>query len=167
MNISVVIPLYNKARHIRRALSSVLAQTAPCFELVVVDDGSTDGSADVVRSISDSRLRLVVQPNGGECAARNRGIRETSGELIAFLDADDEWLPEFLSTVMRLYDQCPQAGAYATAYRCVRDAISWHPVFRNCVVPAGGGAAHGLFSGRHRTGACDIIIRDDTEAHIR
>lgn len=137
--ISVIIPLYNKSRHIRRSINSVLAQTVPPHEIIIVDDGSTDGGGNIVRAFADSRIRLIRQSNSGECAARNRGIREASGELIAFLDADDEWLPGFLGIVMRLRDQYPHAGAYATAYRCARDARSWRPVFRNCKVPAGGG----------------------------
>ena len=137
--ISVIIPLYNKSRHIRRSINSVLAQTVPPHEIIIVDDGSTDGGGDIVRAFADSRIRLIRQSNSGECAARNRGIREASGELVAFLDADDEWLPGFLGTVMRLRDQYPHAGAYATAYRCTRDDISWRPAFMNCAVPLEGG----------------------------
>ena len=117
--ISVVIPLYNKARHIRRALDSVLAQTYQDFELIVVDDGSTDGGADVVAAYDDRRIRLTRQENQGECAARNRGIAEARADLVAFLDADDEWLPEHLATVTRLAEEYPQCGAHATAYERV------------------------------------------------
>lgn len=124
MKISVVIPLYNKAGHIQRAIGSVLAQTYYDFEVIVIDDGSTDGGGDIVRTVTDSRVRLVVQENWGQSAARNRGIREASCEMVAFLDADDEWLPCFLEMVMALRESYPDAGIYATAYCiCERNGI--------------------------------------------
>jgi hypothetical protein len=114
--ISIVIPLYNKASHIGRALDSVLVQTVPDFEALVVDDGSTDGSDKVVECYTDSRIRLIRQANAGVSAARNRGIAEARGDLVAFLDADDEWLPGFLETILRLARLYPACGAYATSY---------------------------------------------------
>ncbi|MCL6582183.1 MAG: glycosyltransferase family 2 protein [bacterium] len=114
--VSVVIPLYNKALEIRRAVESVLAQSWQDFEIIVIDDGSTDGGAEVVKSISEPRLRLIRQENAGVSAARNRGIAEATSELIAFLDADDVWKPKFLETILRLRKRFPEAGAYATAY---------------------------------------------------
>jgi glycosyltransferase involved in cell wall biosynthesis len=115
--VSVVIPLFNKARYVERALRSVAAQSFPDFRVVVVDDGSTDGGAEVVRTCSDSRFRLVRQGNEGEGAARNRGIAEGSGDLVAMLDADDTWDPTFLETVVGLWLRFPAAGLLATAYR--------------------------------------------------
>ncbi len=114
---TVVIPLYNKERYIRRTIDSVLAQTVRHFELIVVNDGSTDDSRSIVREYTDTRVRLVDQENRGVSAARNRGITEARGELIAFLDADDEWLPDFLDTILRLRERFPAAGAYATGLR--------------------------------------------------
>lgn len=102
MKVAVVIPLYNKVDYIQRALDSVLRQTYSDFEVIVVDDGSTDKGAEVARRCQDSRVRLLIQQNAGECAARNRGVAETQAEWIAFLDADDEWLPEFLERVTSL-----------------------------------------------------------------
>lgn len=118
----MVIPLYNKAPHIGRAIRSVLCQTVTDFEVIVVDDGSTDGGATVVSALqsSDSRLKLVRQENQGVSAARNRGISEASSDFIAFLDADDEWGPEHVQTLLRLHENFPQAGAFATAYLFVR-----------------------------------------------
>ncbi len=114
--ISVVIPLYNKAPHISRALDSVLAQTVQDFEIVVVDDGSTDNGGQVVASYTDSRIRLIRQENQGVSAARNRGIKEAQSDFLAFLDADDEWSPDHLETLIRLRNRFPEAGAFSTAY---------------------------------------------------
>ena len=97
--ISVVIPLYNKEKQIARTLQTVLNQTYQNFEIVIVNDGSTDGSVDEVLRISDSRIRLVSQENGGVSAARNRGIDEAKGEYIAFLDADDLYCPELIENI--------------------------------------------------------------------
>lgn len=114
--ISVVIPLYNKKQYIKRAIDSVLAQTVQEFEIIVVNDGSTDNGADVVRSIPDDRIRLIEQENKGVSVARNRGIETSQSELVAFLDADDEYKSHFLATVLRLKERFPASGAYATAY---------------------------------------------------
>jgi glycosyltransferase involved in cell wall biosynthesis len=120
MSISVAIPLHNKEPYIRRAIESVLLQNTPPDEIVVIDDGSTDGSADRVMEFSDPRIRLIQQPNAGESSARNRAIAEAHGDLIAFLDADDEWKPDFLTHIQRLYRNFPDCGAYATAYEIVQ-----------------------------------------------
>jgi glycosyltransferase involved in cell wall biosynthesis len=115
MDISVVIPLYNKAAHISRALDSVLAQNEPASEVIVVDDGSTDNGADIVRRYDDERIRLICQSNQGASAARNRGIAEAQTELVGFLDADDEWKPGFLPEIQRLWSSFPGCGIYATS----------------------------------------------------
>lgn len=98
--VSVIIPLYNKGKFVGRALDSVFSQTFEDFEVVVVDDGSEDEGPDIVRRYKDKRLRLIQQDNVGPGAARNRGIRETTGCYVAFLDADDEWLPDFLKVTL-------------------------------------------------------------------
>lgn len=99
MFFSVVIPLYNKKDYVHRAIMSVLAQTHSDFELIVIDDGSTDGSAEVVELIIDNRLKLIRQSNGGVSKARNLGVKVSSAEWVAFLDADDEYKPDFLNEV--------------------------------------------------------------------
>ena len=114
--ISVIIPLYNKANSIAAALDSVLAQTYQDFEVVVVDDGSTDDGAAIVERYIDPRIRLIRQGNAGVSAARNRGIEEAKGEYVAFLDADDEWMPEFLAEIVALQQEFSECRAQATSY---------------------------------------------------
>jgi glycosyltransferase involved in cell wall biosynthesis len=118
--VSVVIPLYNKAPHIERAVRSVLAQTEQDFAIIVVDDGSNDGGAEVVKSISDPRIRIFRQDNQGVSVARNKGIELAQTDLIAFLDADDAYKPQFLETILRLRKKYPEAGAYSTAYEIIK-----------------------------------------------
>ena len=113
---SIIIPLYNKEGSIAQALDSVMAQECQDFEVVVVDDGSTDGGVAVVENYGDPRIRLVRQENAGVSAARNRGIEEARGEYVAFLDADDVWMPGFLSEIVALQREFPQCRAQATNY---------------------------------------------------
>lgn len=113
---SIIIPLYNKEASIAQALDSVMAQECQDFEVIVVDDGSTDGGAAVVENYGDPRIRLVRQENAGVSAARNRGIEEARGEYVAFLDADDVWMPGFLSEIEALQKEFPQCRAQATNY---------------------------------------------------
>ena len=115
---SVIIPLYNKEREIGDTLRSVLAQTLPADEIVVVDDGSTDRSAAIVREIAASApaIRLIQQPNAGECAARNRAMREAAGDYFALVDADDCWRPRFLEEIAALIAEFPDCGLYCTAF---------------------------------------------------
>ena len=114
--VSVVIPLYDKEAEIGRALQSVLAQTTPPAAILVVDDGSTDGGPEVVRSFADSRIRLIRQENAGPSAARNRGIAAAPTDLVALLDADDRWHPAFLQTVLALHRRHPDAGLWGTGF---------------------------------------------------
>ena len=117
--ISVVIPLYNKQLEIGAAVRSVLAQTRPPQEIIVVDDGSTDGGAEIVRAIGSPLVRLVRQSNAGVCAARNRGIAESTGEYIALLDADDAWEPGFLAEIAAMIREFPGCGLYCTAFSII------------------------------------------------
>lgn len=116
MKITVVIPLYNKQATIQRALQSVLTQTVQPEEIIVVNDGSTDGSEKVVESLNYPLINLIHQANAGVSTARNRGIDESTGDWIAFLDADDEWLPEYLETIQNLAQTYPQCMVLATSY---------------------------------------------------
>lgn len=114
--VSVVVPVYNKENYLRRAVDSVLCQTFGDFELVLVDDGSTDRSLEVARSYTDPRVRVIHQANGGEGAARNRGIHEARAPMVALLDGDDQWAPTFLEQMMSLAAEYPQAGIYCAPY---------------------------------------------------
>ncbi|MCQ2336030.1 MAG: glycosyltransferase [Paludibacteraceae bacterium] len=107
--ISVVIPLYNKSASIARTIQSILDQTFQQFEIVVVDDGSTDGSVAVLESIEDKRLRLIKKENGGVCSARNKGIQEAKYDYIALLDADDCFDKEYLAEQIKLIKDFPEA----------------------------------------------------------
>lgn len=114
--ISVVIPLYNKEKSVASTLRTVLNQTFTDYEIVIVNDGSTDNSVAEVEKIYDARIRLINQQNAGVSAARNRGIEEANGELIAFLDADDEWKPEYLATQYHLSQKYPECSVFACNY---------------------------------------------------
>ncbi|HYU77777.1 MAG TPA: glycosyltransferase family A protein [Vicinamibacterales bacterium] len=111
--VSVIIPLFNKAPYIRRCLESALAQTLRPFEVVVVDDGSTDDSASIVEEYRarEPRIRLLRQHNSGPGAARNHAAAEASGELLAMLDADDEWKPTHVAETVRTLVAYPNSAA--------------------------------------------------------
>lgn len=118
---SIIMPLYNKAPYVRKAVESVVSQTFTDWELVVVDDGSTDGSGEVVAGVTDSRIRIVRQENAGVGAARNRGVAESSAPYICFLDADDWWEPSFLEGMAGFIKRYPDAGIYGSSYYIVKN----------------------------------------------
>jgi hypothetical protein len=103
--VSVVVPLYNKGPYVLRAISSILVQTIADLEVIVVDDGSTDEGPALVRRLSDPRIRIVRQVNGGPGLARNRGVAEARAPYVAFLDADDEWLPVYLEAALAQFER--------------------------------------------------------------
>ncbi|WP_008319245.1 glycosyltransferase family 2 protein [Leptolyngbya sp. PCC 6406] len=114
ITVTVVIPLYNKAPYIERTLQSIQAQTYPHWQAIVVDDGSTDDGVERVRRVSDPRIQVIQQPNTGPGAARNCGLRASDTPLIAFLDADDEWLPEFLEQGVMALTQYPDCALWVS-----------------------------------------------------
>jgi glycosyltransferase involved in cell wall biosynthesis len=130
-HISVVIPAYNAGHYVGRAIQSVLAQTRPADEIIVVDDGSTDSTAGIVGGFG-SRIKLIQQPNAGVSAARNSGIRAAVGDWVAFLDADDQWLPDYLRMQAELLSRNPHlvwsAANYLTCY-ADRQAAEINPAF--------------------------------------
>ena len=143
--ISIIIPLYNKEASIATALRGVLAQTYQDFEVVVVDDGSTDGGAAVVETFTDPRIRLIRQENGGVSAARNRGIAAARGEHVAFLDADDEWMPEFLEEIAALIAEYPECKARATNYIFNSNGVTSPTILRKMPFTEGRGVLTNCF----------------------
>ncbi|MEG1685633.1 MAG: glycosyltransferase [Bacteroides sp.] len=119
--ISIVIPLYNKEKYIARAIHSIFSQTFCEFEIVVVNDGSTDRSSSIVEEMNHPLIRLINQENRGVSAARNRGIEESNFEYIAFLDADDEWKENHLAVIVELIHKYPKCGVFGTSYYFVKE----------------------------------------------
>ena len=116
MKFSVVIPLYNKEHYIEATIQSVLNQTCQDFEVLVVDDGSKDNSLALARKFESERVRIIPQENQGVSVARNTGILNAQGEFICFLDADDEWRPDYLATIDELTVKYPESDIFVTAY---------------------------------------------------
>lgn len=114
--ISVIIPLYNKERQIERTLRSLQLQTFRHFEVIIVDDGSTDKSVEKAKQATGLSIHIIRQRNAGVSAARNTGINHAKYDLIAFLDADDEWKPQYLETQYSLYQRYPDCSVYACNY---------------------------------------------------
>lgn len=121
-SVSVIIPLYNGARFIAQTLDSVLAQTAPPAEVIVVNDGSTDNSASVVEQYGN-RVTLMNIKNGGAPAARNTGASRAKGNWLAFCDGDDLWLPTKLEQQLRLANECPEIHCVITDYVEFTDGV--------------------------------------------
>lgn len=119
--ISVVIPLYNKENAIRVTLESVLAQSYTDYEVIIVDDGSTDNSAAVAANLKDPRVRIIQKDNGGVSSARNAGIKAAKSEYIAFLDADDLWDKEYLAEQLRMIADFPDAAMWGINFAETRE----------------------------------------------
>lgn len=119
--VSVIIPLYNKGPHIARAINSVLNQNLQDFEIIVMDGNSNDDGPKIVNDIQDPRIYFSVQCGTGVATARNQAVKMAKSELVAFLDADDEWTQKHLETLVRMRDKYPEAGLYSTFYkRCTK-----------------------------------------------
>jgi glycosyltransferase involved in cell wall biosynthesis len=134
--VSVIIPAYNAARTLETTVQSVYGQSLQDFEIVIVDDGSKDNTLEVARRIaaSDSRIKVVAQSNSGAAAARNAGIKAATGEYVAFLDADDLWLPQKLERQIALLNSEKDAAAVQTGAYYVNDDLEVLSV-RPCVIP--------------------------------
>ena len=125
--VSIITPCYNGEKYVAHTIRSVLAQTYENWELIIVDDGSTDGSASIIRSFAqtDSRIRFIRQENAGSAAARNAGIRAARGRFLALLDADDVWEPEFLAEQLE-FMKAKNAVCVCCAYRCIDERVRKH-----------------------------------------
>lgn len=124
MRFSVIIPLYNKAPYVEKALRSVMDQSFTDYEIIVVDDGSKDESASIAETIlkeSTAKYQLIRQENAGVSMARNNGVAHSQGDYLCFLDADDWWDPSFLEEISSLIDKYPEAGIYGTSYTIVNE----------------------------------------------
>ncbi len=141
--VSVVIPTYNRCAFLREAVGSVLGQMFEDFELIVVDDGSTDATRDAVISFDDPRVRYLFQANQGVAAARNWGAASSRGGLIAFLDSDDVWLPDKLRVQVSHFDKHPGVSICQTEEIWIRKGVRVNPavkhrkhsgwIFRECI----------------------------------
>jgi len=133
--VSVVIPVFNRAQLISRALQSVLAQSYGHFEIIVVDDASTDDLAEVLAKFADPRLHSIVHPqNRGAAAARNTGIAAAQGEFVAFLDSDDSWYADKLAfQVAAMRDQPPEVAGHVCAYDCIKTGYSPRAIAPNWI----------------------------------
>ncbi|MEO5590692.1 MAG: glycosyltransferase family 2 protein [Gemmatimonadaceae bacterium] len=147
MKISVIIPTYNYARYITEAIESVISQAIDDMEIIVIDDGSTDDTTEVLSRISDPRLRVIRTPNRGISAALNEGLNQATGEFIAFLDADDRWLPEKLERQLAIMATEPDLAVVFTNFYCFNtegrfadDQFHFIPELRNVpTAPTAGG----------------------------
>jgi glycosyltransferase involved in cell wall biosynthesis len=152
--VSVVIPVYNAEKHVANTLESLLAQTHENFEVIIVDDGSLDNSINVCRQFTDPRIKIVQQSNRGLPGARNTGIRHAEGDYIAFLDADDLWLPTKLEKHVRHFEESPHIGvsfSYSAfidddgeptgLYQIPRKITKLTPSYVLCRNPVGNGSA--------------------------
>ena len=108
--VSVIIPAYNQALYVSQTIQSVLEQTCADYELIVVDDGSTDETPRILAGVQDTRIRVIRQPNAGLSAARNTGLRQSSAPLVTFLDADDFFLPDKLEVLSKYLENHPDIG---------------------------------------------------------
>lgn len=131
-NLSIIVPVYNSERLIRRTIDSILSQeTTYKFEIICVDDGSTDNSAEIIDSYNDNRIRLFRQPNAGPSAARNKGLEFASGQYIAFLDADDFWEKEFVNKTIDFLESHVDCVAVSVGQRHL--SVSGESIRPNCI----------------------------------
>lgn len=129
--ISIVIPLYNCELYIKRCIDSILRQTVTDFEIIIVDDGSSDNGPTIISEINHPSIRLVKQPNQGVSCARNRGIEEAQYDIIAFIDADDMWTETHLEDILHLHSKYPDCGVFGTSYTIQNNGKTIYPNITN------------------------------------
>jgi glycosyltransferase involved in cell wall biosynthesis len=122
--VSIIMPAFNAERYIEESIKSALAQSYPNFELIIINDGSTDRTLEVIERIEDSRIRVIHQPNAGVATARNSGIKKSRGEFIAFLDSDDLWHPLKIQKQVEALTSFPDVGLSYTDTYLFRDKQS-------------------------------------------
>ena len=164
--ISVVIPLYNREGSIGAAVESVLSQSFEDFELIVVDDGSTDGGPDLVEALGDPRIRLLRHPfNRGANAARNDGVRQARGEIVSFLDSDDLFLPNKLQTVADVFSRRDDLGVLMDSFRKARPGRD-ETLCRNPMIDHRHDLVRALFGRRIWKSAAGISVERDLAIRI-
>jgi glycosyltransferase involved in cell wall biosynthesis len=161
--VSVVIPTYNRRELLQRAVASVLGQTRPADELIVVDDGSSDGTGELFSSPTDS-VRYVVKENGGVSSARNVGLAQSRGDYIGLLDSDDEWTPTWLAKTSRVLDQDPTCGVVCSGVSWVVNGRAETNSTLDHLTRAGRVDLPSLFSGRLALGSNFLMRRSALEA---
>lgn len=124
---SIVIPNYNKANILAVTIDSVLNQTFNDFEVLIIDDGSTDSSVELIGSYQDERIKLICQKNAGVASARNKGVKEATRQWVAFLDADDWWHPRYLESLKKAIEENSEANIVATNFIEKEDSANWEP----------------------------------------
>lgn len=149
--ISIIIPLYNKQHQIANAIRGILSQSYQDFEIIVVNDGSTDGSVEVLQQFDDPRISLINQANAGVSAARNRGIAAAKGEFVAFLDADDSWESDYLAGQMQLAKDYPTCDVFASNYIFRKNDNSEQHTILNRLPFRG---SHGILSNYFEVASC-------------
>ncbi len=156
--VSILMTVYNGLPYLRAAVDSMLAQTFTDFELVIVDDGSTDAGPAYLASLDDPRVRVITQPNRGTAAAANAGLAACTGELVARMDADDVSVPDRLQRQVELLDQRPEIGMVGSFTRILGDAgpdaLVALPVDHNEIVAA-------LRAGRHALSHPTLMLRTE------
>jgi len=159
--VSVIIPTYNRALLIRRAIASVLRQTYQDFEIIVIDDCSDDNTHVMVENFKDKRIRYIKHlENKGSAAARNTGIKIAQGEYIAFQDSDDEWLPEKLERQMNVFNNAPpEVGVVYTRFKKIKNNKRSYLAFY-WVAQKEGDIHNNLLNGNYITTSTTVIKRE-------
>lgn len=136
-NFSIIIPLFNKENYVTKCIQSVLDQTYLDFEIIIINDGSTDNSLKIVEGFNDNRIKIFTTKNNGVSAARNLGIQKSNSHYLAFLDADDYWEKSFLESVMRLISIYPDSHVFATALKIETETTTYPANYKSLNIQSG------------------------------